>query len=638
MDGELTGSRDSSRKRPFVEAFIDGYRADPTVAVTEVGPDLGDSDPLSTLWLNLHHKLSGFEGQESFSLAKKAHSVWNFVADKFSALWDPQTNKRIRLGDSFEEGPDSAIPSFAPIPAYARQANFFSPARSNPIMRTSSHSSTDNGNGSSSQSDADNGVQRPSANGQQLDPNSSLKSPIDTPTRASVNTHTNRPFTPLLWSLGLSQANDHQSEHQNSPLASKISTKDQGSHLFVPETTPGFKGPSSNIVRNKTYGTSFSLRRNSSASSAQSSNTILSEDSLAKRLKDATLGSYEPNPTVVPNKLPLDNNATAEENIVTATNPFIIRSKQLQQGNSSASYLKLLQDRRQRMGKGHKIWQKSQEWSHQDLPDSTLSLEERREWYKNLIERHNRVKKAVEELKVDEGRVKDRPFKALPPSDVNKVHEYWSMRHGDKVLVSDFKIDVTVKDLKTLRDQQWLNDNVIDFYLALVSARSQGKSFAFSTHFYSTLEGPRGYDGVARWAKRKKVDVTKLDYVFVPINRQNTHWCLAVVNNVDKRFEFYDSMGGNGRPALELLREYMILEADRLEPDAHSAHEKIYNSYDIWDEVRCPQQENGYDCGVFTCKTVEVLARNCLVNFSQKDMPAIRRKMAFEIVSKKLMS
>ena len=50
-----------------------------------------------------------------------------------------------------------------------------------------------------------------------------------------------------------------------------------------------------------------------------------------------------------------------------------------------------------------------------------------------------------------------------------------------------------------------------------------------------------------------------------------------------------------------------------------------------------PQQENGYDCGVFTCQFLEALSRGEEdFAFTQANMPYLRRKMVWEIGHAKL--
>jgi hypothetical protein len=227
----------------------------------------------------------------------------------------------------------------------------------------------------------------------------------------------------------------------------------------------------------------------------------------------------------------------------------------------------------------------------------------------------------------------------LPEDDLDGVIDLWNRSDDDTTIITAFRIDVKVHDLRTLQDECWLNDTVIDFYMSMVTERSKTNPdklpscFVFSTHFFSTLE-KKGYSTVARWAKRKGVDVTKVDYLFVPINRFNTHWCLAVINNKEKRFDFYDSMSGAGSRALELLKDYMYKQAADMHPEIEANYEDYKEG-----SLKCPQQQNSYDCGVFVCKMVDVLSRDKdIMTFSQEDMPNIRRRIVHEITHNELLT
>jgi sentrin-specific protease 1 len=50
-----------------------------------------------------------------------------------------------------------------------------------------------------------------------------------------------------------------------------------------------------------------------------------------------------------------------------------------------------------------------------------------------------------------------------------------------------------------------------------------------------------------------------------------------------------------------------------------------------------PIQENGSDCGVFTCKFAEYLSRDAKLTFKQKDMNYYRERMIYEIVKQELL-
>jgi sentrin-specific protease 1 len=135
---------------------------------------------------------------------------------------------------------------------------------------------------------------------------------------------------------------------------------------------------------------------------------------------------------------------------------------------------------------------------------------------------------------------------------------------------------------------------VINFYLNLLKERetrqpSLPRCHFFNTFFYAKLLGPRGYDyaGVRRWTMRGPVDVFALDKVIVPIHLK-VHWCLAVINVKEKRFEYYDSLGGNNQECLRSLRRYMI--------DEYADKKKGTLSLEDWTDYvpsNIPMQKNG---------------------------------------------
>ena len=118
-----------------------------------------------------------------------------------------------------------------------------------------------------------------------------------------------------------------------------------------------------------------------------------------------------------------------------------------------------------------------------------------------------------------------------------------------EVLVDAHKIQITVKDLDTLSGLNWLNDEIINFYMQMIVARaadSQGKlpaTYAFNTFFYSRLM-EKGYTAVKRWTK--KVDLFSYSVLLIPVHL-GVHWCLAAVDVDRKVITYYDSMGGNNQ-------------------------------------------------------------------------------------------
>ena len=99
----------------------------------------------------------------------------------------------------------------------------------------------------------------------------------------------------------------------------------------------------------------------------------------------------------------------------------------------------------------------------------------------------------------------------------------------DEVLVSAFSISVTRRDISTLKGLNWLNDEIINFYMSLICERSKespglAKVHAFTTFFYPKLIKD-GYSALKRWTR--KIDVFSYDFIIVPLHL-GLHWTLAV--------------------------------------------------------------------------------------------------------------
>lgn len=216
-------------------------------------------------------------------------------------------------------------------------------------------------------------------------------------------------------------------------------------------------------------------------------------------------------------------------------------------------------------------------------------------------------------------------------AEVNKV-----LRGGSshEVLSEGFGLSLTRKDLQTLSNLNWLNDEVINFYMNLLVERSKDPSLpsvnTFNTFFYPKLRSS-GYSAVRRWTK--KTDIFSKDILLVPVHL-GVHWCLAVVDLRKKAIMYFDSMGGNNDEACRLLFDYLQQESKdkkgkELDTSGWTLHSK--KRHEI------PQQMNGSDCGMFTCKYADYITKDKPITFTQKHMPYFRRRMVWEIVNHKLL-
>lgn len=202
-----------------------------------------------------------------------------------------------------------------------------------------------------------------------------------------------------------------------------------------------------------------------------------------------------------------------------------------------------------------------------------------------------------------------------------------------EVLAEGFGLRITRKDLYTLADLNWLNDEVINFYMNLLIARGTSsdkypKVHAMNTFFYPKLLSG-GHSSLKRWTR--KVDIFAQDLMVVPVHL-DIHWCMSIIDFRDKSIIYYDSMGSSNPKCLAALKQYLQDES----------LDKKKRSYDMSDwklqsAKKIPQQMNGSDCGVFSCMFAEFICANKKLTFTQDDMPYFRNKMVYEILKGKLL-
>lgn len=224
----------------------------------------------------------------------------------------------------------------------------------------------------------------------------------------------------------------------------------------------------------------------------------------------------------------------------------------------------------------------------------------------------------------------------LPPlsEEQYKIVEQALKQSGFKndVLVTNFGLNVTRRDMLTLAGLNWLNDEIINFYMNLIIERGKNskwpKAYAMNTFFYPKLirDGPAS---LRRWTR--KVDIFTYDIITIPIHL-GMHWCMAVIDFRSKMIKYYDSMGASNNKCLEALLNYLVEEHKDKKKSTYDVSEwKLENVRNI------PQQMNGSDCGMFACTFAEFLTRDAKLNFNQEDMPYLRRKMVVEIMTSKLL-
>ncbi|XP_078064570.1 sentrin-specific protease 1-like, partial [Mustelus asterias] len=195
-----------------------------------------------------------------------------------------------------------------------------------------------------------------------------------------------------------------------------------------------------------------------------------------------------------------------------------------------------------------------------------------------------------------------------------EVRRVFHPGNPDEVLTEAFRLTITRKDIHTLSHLNWLNDEVINFYMNLLVARS-GKAGLPSVHAFNTFFFPKvrsdGYQAVRRWTK--KVDIFAVDILLVPVHL-GVHWCLAVVDFRNRAVSYYDSMGGSNDGACRILLRYLKQESLDKKSREFDASGWVLGSKS---SREIPQQMNGSDCGMFTCKYADYISKDQPIRFTQ---------------------
>ncbi|UKZ70315.1 uncharacterized protein TrAtP1_011302 [Trichoderma atroviride] len=131
----------------------------------------------------------------------------------------------------------------------------------------------------------------------------------------------------------------------------------------------------------------------------------------------------------------------------------------------------------------------------------------------------------------------------LPSPDAwSKSHPDWEKSWPAPLIFPETgknRATVDKIDIPRLNESEFLNDNLINFYIRHLQFRLEKerpellrKVYFFSTFFFEKLKSTKGkinYDGVKAWTAR--VDLLSYDYIFVPVN-EHTHWYLAIICNL----------------------------------------------------------------------------------------------------------
>ncbi|XP_015599373.1 sentrin-specific protease 8 [Cephus cinctus] len=181
------------------------------------------------------------------------------------------------------------------------------------------------------------------------------------------------------------------------------------------------------------------------------------------------------------------------------------------------------------------------------------------------------------------------------------------MSRNDKklndVVLSYYDCLLRRADVNLLKGPCWLNDALVGFYFEYLNRKFQdadtNKSLFISPEMTQLLKlsDISEYDIFL-----EPINVSSSAFVFFPLNNCDSrvnaggsHWSLLVFSRPEKICFHFDSSKGINR---DIAKEFSRKIMDYL----------LGKGLGSFTEVNCPQQDNGYDCGLFVLCFTDILS------------------------------
>ena len=196
--------------------------------------------------------------------------------------------------------------------------------------------------------------------------------------------------------------------------------------------------------------------------------------------------------------------------------------------------------------------------------------------------------------------------KVLPTSNITAKEELWNVAHSEKSIIEkiwfgDVEIgsnQIDTNDLRTACHGRWLNGDIITAFLREVSARQSGlNSYVYDTQFYTTLEQQRPTIELEQYTRR---NLFEYDIALIPIHHKSVtnedrHWSIVGVYFREKVVCHCDSLLSLAPEIHSTVLSFIQFLAMKLAVPFKLTEWTLVSPNDI-----C-RQENGVDCGVYTC-------------------------------------
>ena len=115
--------------------------------------------------------------------------------------------------------------------------------------------------------------------------------------------------------------------------------------------------------------------------------------------------------------------------------------------------------------------------------------------------------------------------------------------------------------------------------------------------------------------------------MIIPINLDNAHWALAVVDPTLREIKYYDSYHYDGRMVMKSILDFLQQEHHFSDLQFDSSSWKMQNVTNI------PLQTDGSSCGPMMILAAECIGLGKPFSFTQNDVLKIRKKIQYILIT-----
>ncbi|XP_060077515.1 uncharacterized protein LOC132557052 [Ylistrum balloti] len=158
-----------------------------------------------------------------------------------------------------------------------------------------------------------------------------------------------------------------------------------------------------------------------------------------------------------------------------------------------------------------------------------------------------------------------------------------------------------MKDFLTLKNPKWLNDKVINAYLAVLQREQNLKNIDHVFAMPSYMAVLWGQGKIDHWLY-SDVKFAMYKWIFLPANVSGNHWVLLAANVPQAAVSVLDSMGGNNQALIENWKRYMTIRSEK----TGELGNKVWKTGDLVSS----RQKDGNACGSFVMLNALALSKN----------------------------